>query len=151
VNGALVRDREQRNRKTASAGDHDHVMAVTGFEDCFDNFVTLILELHPQSSHAGIAITIVALVAIAVLAWLNREEARRLWNAAFAADAAQSAICAHFALITLFGLSIGAVVDFAWVDAATGWAPRDFQRTATGLVTAAAPGPASFTACTSKV
>jgi divalent metal cation (Fe/Co/Zn/Cd) transporter len=79
---------------------------------------SLILKQHPESSCAGIAITIAALFAMPVLAWMKRRAARWLGNAALAADAAQSATCAYLALIALIGLSVNAVFHIAWFDAA---------------------------------
>jgi divalent metal cation (Fe/Co/Zn/Cd) transporter len=74
------------------------------------------LGLRPETSHAGIAITIAALIAMPVLASLKRREARRTQNAALAADAVQSATCAYIALITLAGVSVNAAFHIAWFD-----------------------------------
>lgn len=79
---------------------------------------TLVLRERPESSRAGIAITIAALLAMPVLAWLKRREARRSGNSALAADATQSATCAYLALIALIGLSVNAAFHIAWFDAA---------------------------------
>lgn len=79
---------------------------------------SLSLGLRPESSRAGIAITIAALLAMPVLAWLKRQEARRLGNAALAADATQSATCAYLALISLIGLAGNALFHITWFDAA---------------------------------
>jgi divalent metal cation (Fe/Co/Zn/Cd) transporter len=76
----------------------------------------LALRLRPATSHAGMAITIAALIAMPVLAFLKRREARRSKNAALAADAVQSATCAYLALIALTGLVINAVFHLAWFD-----------------------------------
>src|ERR1700756_4849794 len=62
---------------------------------------SLAFRLKAETSRAGIAITVAALVAMPALAWLKRREARRSGNAALAADAAQSAACAYLALIAL--------------------------------------------------
>ncbi|MGH9639865.1 MAG: cation transporter, partial [Bryobacteraceae bacterium] len=72
---------------------------------------TLALVLHstPDTSSLGIAITAAALVAMPMLAWLKRREARRSGNRALAADAVQSATCAYLAAITLIGLACHAV------------------------------------------
>ena len=77
---------------------------------------SLVLRLRPETSHAGIAITIAALIAMPVLASLKRREARRTQNAALAADAVQSATCAYIALITLAGVSVNAAFHIAWFD-----------------------------------
>ena len=78
---------------------------------------SLSLGLRPESSRAGIAITVAALLAMPVLAWLKRLEARRSGNAALAADATQSATCAYLALISLIGLAANALFHLAWFDA----------------------------------
>jgi divalent metal cation (Fe/Co/Zn/Cd) transporter len=79
---------------------------------------SLVLRQRPESSCAGIAITIAALFAMPILAWMKRCEARRLGNTALAADATQSATCAYLALIALIGLSVNAVFHIGWFDAA---------------------------------
>ena len=79
---------------------------------------SLALGLRPESSRAGIVITAAALLAMPVLAWLKRREARRFGNAALAADATQSATCAYLALVTLIGLCVNALFHVAWFDAA---------------------------------
>src|ERR1039458_2565179 len=74
---------------------------------------SFVLRARPETSRAGIAITIAALVAMPVLAALKRREARRSGNAALAADAVQSATCAYLALITLVGLGVNAAFHIA--------------------------------------
>lgn len=69
-----------------------------------------------ETSGLGIAITVLALIAMPVLAWLKRREARRINNRALAADATQSATCAYLAGVTLAGLLIFAVWQIRWVD-----------------------------------
>ena len=75
------------------------------------------LRVRPETSRAGIAITVAALIAMPVLAALKRREARRSGNAALAADAVQSATCAYLAAITLAGLAVNAAFHIAWFDA----------------------------------
>lgn len=77
---------------------------------------SLALRLRPETSYAGMGITIAALIAMPVLASLKRREARRSNNAALAADAVQSATCAYIALITLAGLGINAAFHVPWFD-----------------------------------
>jgi divalent metal cation (Fe/Co/Zn/Cd) transporter len=77
---------------------------------------SLALQMRPETSLAGIGITIAALIAMPVLASLKRREARRSNNAALAADAVQSATCAYIALITLIGLAVNAVFHIPWFD-----------------------------------
>jgi divalent metal cation (Fe/Co/Zn/Cd) transporter len=79
---------------------------------------SLALGLRPETSRAGIAITVAALLAMPVLAWLKRREARRAGNTALAADAVQSAACAYLALIALAGLVMNALFHIAWFDPA---------------------------------
>lgn len=77
---------------------------------------SLALRWRPESSRAGIGITVAALIAMPILASLKRREARRSTNVALAADAVQSATCAYLALITLAGLAVNAAFHFAWFD-----------------------------------
>jgi divalent metal cation (Fe/Co/Zn/Cd) transporter len=79
---------------------------------------SLALRWRPEASRAGIAVTVAALVAMPVLASLKRREARRIGNAALAADAVQSATCAYIALIALTGLAVNAKFHFPWFDSA---------------------------------
>jgi divalent metal cation (Fe/Co/Zn/Cd) transporter len=77
---------------------------------------SLLLKLHPETSRAGIVITVAALIAMPILASLKRREARRTRNAALAADSVQSATCAYLAGITLVGLAVNALFHIAWFD-----------------------------------
>jgi divalent metal cation (Fe/Co/Zn/Cd) transporter len=77
---------------------------------------SLALRVKPETSVAGMAITVAALIAMPGLAWLKRREARRSGNIALAADAVQSATCAYLALVTLVGLAVNAVFHIAWMD-----------------------------------
>ena len=69
-----------------------------------------------ETSGLGIAITVLALLAMPVLAWMKRREARRINNRALAADATQSATCAYLAGVTLAGLLSFAVWHVRWID-----------------------------------
>jgi divalent metal cation (Fe/Co/Zn/Cd) transporter len=69
-----------------------------------------------ETSRLGIAVTVLALVAMPVLAWLKRRQARAMNNRALAADATQSATCAYLAGVTLAGLAINAIWHVRWVD-----------------------------------
>jgi divalent metal cation (Fe/Co/Zn/Cd) transporter len=77
---------------------------------------SLALRWQPQTSCAGIAITIAALIAMPILAALKRREALRSGNRALAADAVQSATCAYLALITLTGLALNWAFHLPWFD-----------------------------------
>lgn len=70
----------------------------------------------PQISAAGIAITAASLLVMPGLAILKRREARRLKNAALAADAVQSAACSYLALVALAGLGANALFHFGQLD-----------------------------------
>jgi divalent metal cation (Fe/Co/Zn/Cd) transporter len=76
----------------------------------------LALRMKAEASGIGMAITIAALIAMPVLAWLKRREARRTGNRTLAADAVQSATCAYLALVTIVGLAANAIFHIAWMD-----------------------------------
>lgn len=88
--------------------------------------LSLGLHLRPETSCAGIGITIAALIAMPILAQLKRREARRRNNPALAADATQSATCAYLAVITLIGLSLNAGFHIAWFDSIAAFAAIPF-------------------------
>jgi divalent metal cation (Fe/Co/Zn/Cd) transporter len=69
-----------------------------------------------ETSFVGIAVTALALVAMPVLAWMKRRQARRMNNRALAADATQSAACAYLAAVTLSGLAIYTAWQIRWID-----------------------------------
>lgn len=69
-----------------------------------------------ETSRLGIAITVLALIAMPLLARMKRREARRMNNRALAADATQSATCAYLAGVTLAGLVSYAIWHITWVD-----------------------------------
>jgi divalent metal cation (Fe/Co/Zn/Cd) transporter len=71
-----------------------------------------------ETSILGIGVTAAALVAMPVLAWFKRRQARALNNTALAADAVQSATCAYLAAVTLAGLAVDAMWHWPWVDSA---------------------------------
>jgi divalent metal cation (Fe/Co/Zn/Cd) transporter len=83
---------------------------------CAIAITSLALRRRPEASMIGIGITLAALVAMPLLAWLKRREALRINNAALAADAVQSATCAYLAAIALAGLAINALFHLAWFD-----------------------------------
>ena len=83
---------------------------------CIIAALSLLLHHRPEASFLGIAVTIAALIAMPILAWLKRREARRTGNTALAADAVQSATCAYLAAITLIGLAVNAIFHIAWFD-----------------------------------
>lgn len=102
---------ERRASRTAGALLFVLAIVVAGIA-----IAALVLGLRPETSYAGIAITVAALIVMPVLAFLKRREARRSKNAALAADAVQSATCAYLALIALTGLAINAAFHIGWFD-----------------------------------
>ncbi len=80
--------------------------------------VALVREVRPETSLAGMGITIAALIAMPLLAWRKRKLAAATNNRALAADAVQSATCAYLAAITLASLAVNSFVHLPWVDAA---------------------------------
>jgi len=102
---------ERRASRTAGA-----LLFVLAFVVAAIAAVSLALRLRPAASYAGIVITIAALIAMPVLSFLKRREARRTKNAALAADAVQSATCAYLALIALTGLVVNAAFHVTWFD-----------------------------------
>jgi divalent metal cation (Fe/Co/Zn/Cd) transporter len=77
---------------------------------------TLLKGVQPETSCAGIGITLAALVVMPLLAWGKRKAALSINNRALAADAVQSATCAYLAAITLLGLALNALWHFRWAD-----------------------------------
>jgi len=104
---------ERKATRTASM-----LLFVLAFVVAGTALASLVFKLRPGISRAGIGITMAALLAMPVLAWLKRREAHRSGNTALAADAAQSATCAYLALIALVGLGVNACFHIAWFDAA---------------------------------
>jgi divalent metal cation (Fe/Co/Zn/Cd) transporter len=78
--------------------------------------VGLALHTRPETSRLGMGITMAALVAMPVLAWLKKREALRHNNSALRADAVQSATCAYLAGVTLVGLAVNTAFGVAWFD-----------------------------------
>jgi divalent metal cation (Fe/Co/Zn/Cd) transporter len=102
---------ERRASRTAGT-----LLFVLAFVVAASAVASLASQLRPETSYAGIGITIAALIAMPILATLKRLEARQSGNAALAADAVQSATCAYIALITLAGLAVNAAFHIAWFD-----------------------------------
>jgi divalent metal cation (Fe/Co/Zn/Cd) transporter len=69
-----------------------------------------------ETSYLGIAVTALALIAMPVLAWMKRRQARKINNPALAADATQSATCAYLAAVTLAGLAAYALWHIRLID-----------------------------------
>lgn len=74
------------------------------------------IRIRPESSPAGMAITIAALVGMPVLAWQKRRLSRETGSQVLAADSVQSATCAWMAAAALAGLIADATLHVRWVD-----------------------------------
>ena len=74
------------------------------------------IRIRPESSPAGMAITIAALVGMPVLAWKKRRLSRETGSQVLAADSVQSATCAWMAAAALAGLIADATLHVRWVD-----------------------------------
>lgn len=87
---------------------------------------SLALRWQPETSRVGILMTTAALIAMPILARLKSREARRMGNAALAADAVQSTACAYIALVALAGLLLNAIFHIAWFDSIAALAALPF-------------------------
>jgi divalent metal cation (Fe/Co/Zn/Cd) transporter len=102
---------ESNARKTAGI-----LLFILAFIVCIIAVASLAVRQRPATTCVGIGITLAALIAMPLLAWLKRREARRINNVALAADAVQSATCAYLAAIALAGLTINALFHIPWFD-----------------------------------
>jgi divalent metal cation (Fe/Co/Zn/Cd) transporter len=102
---------ERRATRVASV-----LLFVLAFVVAATAFGSLVLHVQPETSVAGIGITLAALVVMPIIASWKHSEARRLGNSALAADAVQSATCAYLAVIALVGLAANAFFHIAWFD-----------------------------------
>jgi len=82
----------------------------------FASAVTLLGHVEAKPSGVGIVLLILAAM---IMPWLARQK-RRLSaatsSAALRADAAESAVCGHLALIALAGLAVNAAWRIGWAD-----------------------------------
>ncbi|HET7348448.1 MAG TPA: cation transporter [Acidobacteriaceae bacterium] len=74
------------------------------------------IRIRPESSPAGMAITVAALFGMPVLAWQKRRLSRKTGSQVLAADSVQSATCAWMAAAALAGLIADATLHVRWVD-----------------------------------
>lgn len=70
----------------------------------------------PRPSYAGIAVLIVAAIAMPLLAYEKRKLSAQTGSAALRADAAESEFCGYLSLIALVGLAVNAVWHVEWAD-----------------------------------
>jgi divalent metal cation (Fe/Co/Zn/Cd) transporter len=80
------------------------------------SILTLLGHIEPRPSVVGIAVLIVAAVAMPWLARQKRQLSAATNSAALRADAAESALCGYLALIALAGLAINAIWGIRWAD-----------------------------------
>ena len=78
--------------------------------------LSLLGHIEPQSSVVGIAVLIVAAVAMPWLARQKRQLSAASGSAALRADATESAVCGYLALIALAGLAVNAIWRLSWAD-----------------------------------
>jgi divalent metal cation (Fe/Co/Zn/Cd) transporter len=102
---------ESNARKTAGI-----LLFILAFIVCAIATASLAVRQRPATTRVGIGITIAALIAMPLLAWLKRKEAHRINNAALAADAMQSATCAYLAATALTGVAANALFQIPWFD-----------------------------------
>ena len=82
----------------------------------FASVLTLLGRVEARPSPVGIAVLILAAVAMPWLAKQKRQLSAATASAALRADAAESAICGYMALIALAGLLVNAVWRIRWAD-----------------------------------
>ena len=78
--------------------------------------LSLLGHIEPRPSVVGIAVLIVAAVAMPWLASQKRRLSATTGSAALRADAAESAVCGYLALIALVGLVVNAIWRIRWAD-----------------------------------
>jgi hypothetical protein len=78
--------------------------------------VTICFHRAPEGSVAGIVVTVLALVAMPILARSKLSVGRAIESRALVADAKETLACAWLAAITLVGLVLNAVFSWWWAD-----------------------------------
>jgi divalent metal cation (Fe/Co/Zn/Cd) transporter len=78
--------------------------------------LSLLGHVEPRPSHLGIALLILAALAMPWLAWQKRRLAAETGSAALRADATESAVCGYLALIALAGLAVNTIWGVRWAD-----------------------------------
>ena len=76
----------------------------------------LVLQVEPERSWLGVAVTAAAVVLMPWLASRKRDVNRTLQSPALRADIAESATCAYLAGVTLIGVAIDAFTGLWWVE-----------------------------------
>jgi divalent metal cation (Fe/Co/Zn/Cd) transporter len=85
---------------------------------CATAALSLAGHVEPEGTKLGMAITIAALIVMPVLARAKRRLSRQTADAALAADAAQSGMCAWLAAVALLGVGVNSVWHIGWADSA---------------------------------
>jgi len=76
----------------------------------------LVLQLHPERSVVGVAVSGAAVVVMPVLAWRKRRVNATLGSAALRADIAETLTCAYMAAATLAGTALNLLVGWWWAE-----------------------------------
>jgi hypothetical protein len=106
----------------AESGFRDPLVLGRSTLDKCDMFVVLasVLSLlghvEPQPTAVGIAVLVVAAIAMPWLASQKRRLSATTGSGALRADAAESAVCGYLALIALAGLVVNSIWGFRWAD-----------------------------------
>jgi divalent metal cation (Fe/Co/Zn/Cd) transporter len=119
-----------RLRVEAAGGDERRIEAVEGraewisavllFMLCGYVVVTsiagLALQIEPQRSWLGVAVTAAAVIVMPWLAARKRAANQTIQSAALRADIAESLTCAYLAGVTLAGAALNAITGVWWVE-----------------------------------
>jgi len=76
----------------------------------------LVLQLHPERSVVGVAVSGAAVVVMPVLAWRKRRVNATLGSAALRADIAETLTCAYMAAATLAGTALNLLAGWWWAE-----------------------------------
>jgi divalent metal cation (Fe/Co/Zn/Cd) transporter len=85
-----------------------------------ESIYSLVSRERPEHSTLGIAIAVVALMIMPTLARAKRRLGAEMGNAALAADASESSLCAYLSAILLAGLVLNAAFGWWWADPVAG-------------------------------
>jgi divalent metal cation (Fe/Co/Zn/Cd) transporter len=115
------RDAQERAENSASrvAGALLFVLAVLVVTA---SLITLRGYNEPKPSYMGLGVLIAAAAIMPWLAWEKRNLSAATGSAALKADAAESALCAYLALVTLAGMAVNTIWHLAWADPVAGLA-----------------------------
>jgi divalent metal cation (Fe/Co/Zn/Cd) transporter len=80
----------------------------------------LVLQIHPERSVVGVAVSAAAVLVMPFLAWRKRRVNATLGSAALRADVAETLTCAYMAAATLAGTALNLIVGWWWAEYAAG-------------------------------